>query len=131
MLALTAAVASAFLAQGLHHAAAPSSKGMPGWASMQFDPTNPEFLAFDEVFSKGGVCIQDGDMPGALGYFQQALEIDPTNEQTKKMVKKLQMLGIEPVKDESAVSQARANAVKKLLDEPQAGTWTDVPSEDA
>ena len=73
-------------------------------------------LAFDEIFAKGGTCVTDGDMPGALGYFQQALEIDPTNKQTQKMVSKLTSLGVTAVVDPTAVAQARANAVRKLLE---------------
>ena len=52
---------------------------------------------FDEVFQNGGKAIQDGDMARALFYFKQALAIDPKNAQTKKMVNKLELLGIVPV----------------------------------
>jgi major membrane immunogen (membrane-anchored lipoprotein) len=51
---------------------------------------------FDELFTKGGMAVQDGDMPTALYYFKQALIVDPANEQTKKMVAKFEMLGIQP-----------------------------------
>jgi hypothetical protein len=111
-------IASAFL---VPHVVAPSSDGMPGWASMSLSSTNPDFLAFDEIFGKGGMCVQDGNMPGALGYFKQALEIDPSNAQTQKMVSKFESLGIVPIIDDGAIAQARANAVSKLLGEQTSG----------
>ena len=40
---------------------------------------------FDEYFTKGGMAVQEGDIPRALGYFKEALSIDPTNQQTMKM----------------------------------------------
>lgn len=63
-------------------------------ASMALDPSHPDFEAFDDLFQKGGKCVQDGDMPRALGYFEQALTLDPDNVQTKKMVTRMATLGI-------------------------------------
>jgi Flp pilus assembly protein TadD len=51
---------------------------------------------FDRLFVKGGEAITDGDMGKALAFFQRALQVDPTNEQTKAMVAKLSSLGIAP-----------------------------------
>ena len=49
---------------------------------------NDEYIAgralFDELFQKGGMAVTDGNMPRALGFFQQAQQVDPSNEQTNK-----------------------------------------------
>ena len=39
----------------------------------------------------------------ALGYFQRALKVDPTNEQTQAMVAKLTSLGIVPVDEDGSI----------------------------
>ena len=52
---------------------------------------------FDTLFFKGGEAVTDGEMGKALGYFQRALAVDPTNVQTQAMVSKFESLGIKPV----------------------------------
>ena len=52
--------------------------------------------AFSELFMKGGMAVHEGDMPTALYWLQQAAKVDPKNEQCKKMVARLEGLGIEP-----------------------------------
>ena len=51
---------------------------------------------FSELFAKGGMAIHDGDMGRALYWFQQALKVDPSNDQTRKMVDKLVAVGTQP-----------------------------------
>lgn len=48
------------------------------------------------------MAIHEGNMGTALYYFQAALRVDPNNEQTKKMVAKLESKGIEPTQPESS-----------------------------
>ena len=47
-------------------------------------PDSGRMQMFDEVFQKGGLAIQEGDMGRALGYFKQALAIDPNNVQVSR-----------------------------------------------
>ena len=49
---------------------------------------------FVELMTKGGMAVQEGEMGLALGYFKKALELQPEAEQTKKMVLRLETLGI-------------------------------------
>ena len=46
------------------------------------------------------MAIQDGDMGRALGFFQQCLQVDPSNVQTQKMVARLTAVGTVPIFDD-------------------------------
>jgi hypothetical protein len=89
MLALLASTGSAFLLQ------VPSRTNNAASRSVEIRMRAPD-EEFDRLFVKGGEAIADGDMGKALAFFQRALQVDPTNEQTKAMVAKLSSLGIAP-----------------------------------
>lgn len=59
--------------------------------------------AFVDQMARGGQCVQDGDMGRALGHFQRALAIDPENEQTRKMVARLEALGTVAVDEDGVI----------------------------
>ena len=63
-------------------------------AEKEINLNDLKYEIFNDLFCKGGESVQNGDMGGALGYFTKALEIDPDNEQTKKMVARLKAVGV-------------------------------------
>ena len=50
-----------------------------------------EFLRY---MTRGGECIQNGELGLGLGFFKKALALNPTGEKTKVMVERLESKGI-------------------------------------